>query len=86
MTLLAFVRAGYGITVAAQAYSALNLPGLTFIPLDEADARIEINLVWRPETEDPIVGKFVAFMRDRTKLHRQQPPARAASESPDPPP
>lgn len=86
MTLLAFVRAGYGVTITAQAYSTLNLPGLTFIPIDEADAHIEVNLVWRAESEDPVVGKFVAFMRDRAKRHWLEASSRAASESPDPPP
>lgn len=86
MTLLAFVRAGYGITVAAQTYSTLNLPGLKFIPIGEGNAGFKINLVWRAESEDPIVGKFVAFMRDRARHHHRSPHFRAASESPDPPP
>lgn len=68
LTVFALVGAGYGITIAAQAYTCLNLPGLTFIPIDEDNAHFEINLVWRPEAEDPVVGKFVAFIRDRAKL------------------
>lgn len=86
MTLLAFVRAGYGVTVAAQTYSTLNLPGLKFIPIDEEDAGFKINLVWRAESEDPVVGKFVAFMRDRAKPYWRVTSPRAASESPYPPP
>jgi len=86
MTVFSFVRAGYGVTIAAQAYSTLNLPGLTFVPIAEDNARVRINLVWRPESEDPMIGKFVAFMRDRLKGHRTAPTSRATSESPDPPP
>lgn len=69
LTLLSFVRAGFGVTITAQTYSAMNFPGLTFIPIDETDAHIEINLVWRRESEDPVLGKFVAFMRDRVQRH-----------------
>lgn len=79
MTVFAFVRAGYGVSVAAKAYAALNLPGLTFLPIAEDNARMKINLVWRPESEDPVVGKFVAFIRDRAKHHRQLAPSSAVS-------
>jgi len=86
MTVFAFVRAGYGVTIAAQAYATLNLPDLTFLPIAEDNARMKINLVWRPESEDPVIGKFVAFIRDRAKVRRPMVPSRAASESPGPHP
>lgn len=86
MTVLAFVRAGYGITIAPQTYSTLNLPGLTFVPIAEENAHFEVSLVWRPETEDPVIGKFVTFMRDQTKARCRTLPFRVASESPYPPP
>lgn len=70
MTLLSFVRAGYGVTITAQAYSKLNLPGVAFIPIDETDAHIDVHLAYRQQSEDPVIGKFVAFMRDRAKSYR----------------
>ncbi|MBB2165218.1 LysR family transcriptional regulator [Gluconacetobacter sp. 1b LMG 1731] len=86
LTMLAFIRAGYGITIAMQAYSCLNFPGLKFIPINEDNASITINLVWRPASEDPIVGKFVAFMRDRVKAHRQLVASHVVAETPGHPP
>ncbi|NVN24605.1 LysR family transcriptional regulator [Asaia siamensis] len=83
MTVFAFVRAGFGITIAARGYSSLALPSLTFIPITEDNAFIEINLVWRPESEDPLLGKFVAFIRDRARARRSIAPSHAASGSPD---
>jgi len=79
LSVLAFVRAGFGITIAAQAYSALKFPGLAFIPIDEDTACLPVSLAWRPESEDPVIGKFVAFVRGWAAPHSHTPPLAATS-------
>lgn len=81
-TVLAFVRADFGVTVAASIYSTLNLPKVTFVPIDEDDAQVEMSLVWRPISEDPVVGRFVAFMRDRAQARLKMAPYRSRLERP----
>lgn len=86
LSILAFVSAGYGVTITAEAYARLNTTGLNFIPINEKDAHFDVNLAWRPGSEDPVVGKFVAFMRDGAKQMQRASPSRAAFGTPDPPP
>ena len=39
-------------------------------PVDEKDAVLQLDLAWLPETEEPAVGRFVAFMRDAVRSRR----------------
>ena len=68
LSLFALVAAGFGITLATASQSMLDLPGIVFRPIDEANARVEIALAWAPTLEDPTVGSFIAFLRDRAHL------------------
>jgi DNA-binding transcriptional LysR family regulator len=67
-TIMALVGAGLGITLATDSQAEATLPGITFRPIDEDNASLEFDLVWLPETEDPLVGRFIAFMRDESRL------------------
>lgn len=68
--ILAFVAAGYGITLATESQAQVALPGIAFRPIAEANAWVDIDLVWLPESEDAAAGVFVAFMRDWSALTR----------------
>jgi len=65
--ILAFVAAGFGVTLAAESQAELGFPDVVFRPISEANASFCVNLVWLPECEEPVVGRFVAFMRDEAK-------------------
>jgi hypothetical protein len=41
-----------------------------FRPIAEANASVQIDLVWRPELEDAAIGRFVAYLRDETRSRR----------------
>lgn len=66
-TILALVEAGYGVTFAPESSVTATAPGIAFRPLDEENACLDFDLVWPPESEDPLVGRFVAFMRDECR-------------------
>jgi DNA-binding transcriptional LysR family regulator len=66
-TILALVGAGAGITLVAQSQTEASFPGVVFKPIDESNAALEFDLVWPTETEDPVVGRFVAFMREESR-------------------
>jgi hypothetical protein len=69
-SLFALVGAGFGITFAVQSQSEATFPGVVFRPIHEANARLAISLAWMPESEEPVVGRFIAFLRDEARLRR----------------
>jgi len=66
-TIFALVSIGAGIALATESQSATIIPGVVFKPIDEPNAWVDFGLAWLPEAEDPIVGRFVAFMRDESR-------------------
>jgi len=66
-SVMALVGAGFGITLAAQSQAQVVFPGVVYKPILEDNAWIQIELAWRPTTEDAAVGRFVAFMRDEAR-------------------
>jgi DNA-binding transcriptional LysR family regulator len=64
-SILALVAAGYGVTLSVESQSRLSLPGVVFRPISEANAWVDVDLVWTAESEDAVLGLFVAFIRDR---------------------
>ena len=50
--------------------SEVVFPGVVYRPIREENAWVRVELVWRPDAEDPAVGRFVAFMRDEARSRR----------------
>lgn len=73
-SLFFLVAAGFGITLATEGQAAMGFPGVTFIPIDEENAVVRHVLAWLPQSEDPAVGRFVAFMRDEARSLRTSGP------------
>jgi len=67
-TIMVSVGAGLGITLATDSQTEATFPGVIFKPIDEYNASLEFDLVWLPETEDPLIGRFIAFMRDESRV------------------
>lgn len=65
--ILAFVAAGFGVTLTVESQAEFPFPGVVFRPIAESNASFCVGLVWLPECEEPVVGRFVAFMRDEAK-------------------
>lgn len=68
--ILALVGAGFGITVVTESQSEVSFPCVAYRTIREENAWIQVELVWNPEIEDPVVGRFVAFMRDEARSRR----------------
>lgn len=66
-SVLALVKAGFGITLAARGQSEVKFPGVVFRSIAEPNAWFGVDLTWMPEAEEPVVGRFVAFMRDESR-------------------
>jgi DNA-binding transcriptional LysR family regulator len=69
-TILALVGLGAGVALSAQSQAEVTFPGIIFRPIDEPNAWLDFGLAWMPESEDPIVGRFIAFMRDESRARR----------------
>ncbi len=68
-SVLGLVAAGFGITLVTEAQTHVKVPNVVYRPILEKNALVEVALVWVPENEDAVVGRFIAFMRQlaRTK-------------------
>jgi len=69
-SVMALVGAGFGITLAGRSQAEVVFPGVIYKPIVEDDAWVQVELAWRPTTEDAAVGRFVAFMRDEARSRR----------------
>jgi DNA-binding transcriptional LysR family regulator len=71
-TILALVSAGYGITLATESQAAAGFRGVAFIPIADKNSTINVMLAWTPQSEDPAIGRFIAFMRDEARSLRSR--------------
>ena len=69
-SVMALVGAGFGITLAGRSQAEVVFPGVIYKPIVEDNAWVQVELAWRPTTEDAAVGRFVAFMRDEARSRR----------------
>jgi DNA-binding transcriptional LysR family regulator len=69
-SIFALVRAGFGIAFATSAQAETPVPGVIFKPIDNPGASIEMVLAWNAGLEDPVVGRFVACLRDDAQSRR----------------
>jgi DNA-binding transcriptional LysR family regulator len=66
-TIFALVAAGYGITFAIESQTQASFPGVVYRLIAEKDAWVEICLAWNKQSEEAVVGRFLAFMRDASQ-------------------
>jgi DNA-binding transcriptional LysR family regulator len=69
-SILALVGAEFGVTLVTVSQAQTIVPGVIYKPIAEPNARVEVDLVFLPELEEPVVGRFVAYLRDATRSLR----------------
>jgi DNA-binding transcriptional LysR family regulator len=69
-SVLALVGAGFGATLVTKSQAEVRFPGVVYRPIAEKNAHLEVQLVWAPQNEEALVGRFVAFMRDEARSRR----------------
>jgi DNA-binding transcriptional LysR family regulator len=80
--ILNLIAIGEGVMIVLESHRELSIPGVSFLDIDEPNARVRVSLAWWPDIEDPVAGSFVAFMRD----HVSRTKSAAPSQTPDPSP
>ncbi len=63
-SVMALVGAGFGVTLVTRSQAEVRFPGVVFKPIAEKNAHLEVELVWVPQNEEAVVGRFIAFIRD----------------------
>ena len=69
-TILGLVGCGFGSAIVQSGMATSTFANVVFKPIDEAAAAFQVHLAWNAEVKDPAIGKFVAFMRDQSRLNR----------------
>jgi DNA-binding transcriptional LysR family regulator len=69
-SVMALVGAGFGVTLVVKSQAEVVFPGVVYKTILENDAWVQVELAWRPSTEEAAVGRFVAFMRDEARLRK----------------
>ncbi len=67
-TVLALVALGLGLTLVTASQAEVQIPGVAYLPIKEDNAWFQMELVWLSDIEEPVIGIFVAFMRDQSRL------------------
>jgi DNA-binding transcriptional LysR family regulator len=65
--LLTLVSAGFGVTLIAETRFDFCCPAVIVKPVAESNAWVDVDLTWTPDSEEAVVGKFVAFLRDQAR-------------------
>jgi len=69
-TILALVGADFGVALVSASQAEVRCPNVIYRPIKEANAQIELALAWVPQNEESVVGRFVAFVRDKARSRR----------------
>jgi DNA-binding transcriptional LysR family regulator len=69
-SIFSLVRAGFGVAFATSAQAEAPVPGVIFRRIDDPRASVEMVLAWNAGLEDPVVGRFVACLRDDAQSRR----------------
>ena len=86
-SLLSLVAAGDGVTLLPESIALQGHPGVQFLPTDDSRAQLEICAIWRRETDNPALRRFMAFTRDWLRKNQPTPPASSGrAQKPDPSP
>jgi LysR family transcriptional regulator, benzoate and cis,cis-muconate-responsive activator of ben and cat genes len=74
-SLLSLVAAGDGVSLITDSIAQTGYPGVRFLPMKDPRGRLDICAIWRRETDNPALRRFLAVTRSWVKKHRPPPPS-----------
>jgi DNA-binding transcriptional LysR family regulator len=78
-SLLSLVAAGDGITALPESIARAGYPGTLMAPMADPRAKLEIIAIWRRETDNPALRRFLALAREWLRKNRTTPTEVSAS-------
>src|SRR3546814_12179502 len=64
VTAVSLVSSGLGLCLVVEAARNLKLPGVSYIPLKEADqVQFDLCMIWRTEDQSPLLEAFLSVAR-----------------------
>ena len=67
-SVFALTAAGFGVSLATESQTQVNVPGLVYKCIAEENAFVDVRLGWLPNSEDAVVGRFISFMRRHSRV------------------
>lgn len=65
VTAVAFVSSGLGLSLGVDSARNLQLPGVTYVPLEgSGEAEFDLCMIYRASEESPLLAQFLATVRD----------------------
>jgi DNA-binding transcriptional LysR family regulator len=68
--IVGLVGTGAGLALVPESIAACEYSGVVFKAIVELNAWIDFSLIWLPEAENPVLGRFVRFLCDRSAVLR----------------
>lgn len=72
-TLMHMVAIGRGITLVAEAWREMPIPGLVLVPLIADEDIVPFSAVWSPANDNPSLRRFISFARSMAQKRRRSP-------------
>jgi len=69
-SLIALSAVGFGLAIVLESAIGAQYSGVAFRPIAGPDALIPISVVWLSNIDNPVVGRFVGFLRDHMRRAR----------------
>jgi DNA-binding transcriptional LysR family regulator len=80
LSVLSLVGCGQGVSIVPACLQRVGMPGLVFRPLRQASAHSELQAMWRPLPEQPLVAALLQLLQAQMT---QVAPSDTASKSAD---
>ena len=64
-SLISIAAAGFGLAIVLESAIGTPAPGIAFKPISGPDALVPITAIWFPDSQNPVVGRFLGLLRDR---------------------
>ena len=69
-SVMALVGAGFGVTLVTESQAEVRFPGVLYRTIAEKNAWLEVVIIWSPANKEPVVGRFIAFLRDEARSRK----------------
>lgn len=82
LSVLSLVGCGQGVSIVPTCLQRVGMPGLEFRPLRQATAHSELQAMWRPAPDQPLVEALLQLLQTQMAQTTKQPTSAAAVNSP----